>query len=230
MNDDTTTAAENQPVALLDSMPSSPAAPPKTNSLAIVALIAGFVIPLAAFICGGIALSQIKRTGDKGRGLAWSGIIVGAVMSLLAIVVSILIVVGTAAAVQSVRSVASQTGSLSASETPGCDELTELVNGMGQQMAEAGRATGEDRAEAISEIRNSSDKAHALAASIADPEVADAAESAVIALDDVVEAVATARTEASTGDAGTTYEALAAAKEKVTVLSAAMTKLETACR
>src|SRR4051794_30590187 len=116
MNDDTTTAAENQPVARLDPLPSNPAAPPKTNSLAIVALIAGFVIPLAAFICGGIALSQIKRTGDKGRGLAWSGIIVGAVMSLLAIVVSILIVVGTAAAVQSVRSVASQTGSLSASE------------------------------------------------------------------------------------------------------------------
>ena len=59
---------------------------PKTNVLAIVSLIAsivGFIwiIPflggLAGAIMGHISLGQIKKNGEKGRGLALAGIIVG---------------------------------------------------------------------------------------------------------------------------------------------------------
>lgn len=60
-------------------------AAPKTNVLAIVSLIssiASFVIlpfigSLVGVITGHMALSQIKRTGEQGRGLALAGTIVG---------------------------------------------------------------------------------------------------------------------------------------------------------
>ncbi|MGV3732387.1 MAG: DUF4190 domain-containing protein [Microcella sp.] len=55
---------------------------PKTNTLAIVSLVTGIVglfipIALAAVITGHIALSQIKRLGDNGRGMAIAGLILG---------------------------------------------------------------------------------------------------------------------------------------------------------
>ena len=50
---------------------------PRTNSLAIVALILGIFIPLGGIICGHIALGQIKRTGEAGHGLALAGTIIG---------------------------------------------------------------------------------------------------------------------------------------------------------
>lgn len=53
----------------------------KTNVLAIIALIAAFVFPLAGIIVGHIALSQIKRTGEGGHGLALWGTILGYVFS-----------------------------------------------------------------------------------------------------------------------------------------------------
>lgn len=60
---------------------------PKTNTLAIIALIGGFVIPLVGIIVGFIALNQIKTTGEGGRGLAIGGIIVGFVVGTLILLV-----------------------------------------------------------------------------------------------------------------------------------------------
>jgi len=48
-----------------------------TNPLAIVSFVSAFVVSLAAVITGHIALHQIARTGDKGRGLAIAGVIIG---------------------------------------------------------------------------------------------------------------------------------------------------------
>jgi hypothetical protein len=53
----------------------------KTNVLAIVALILGIIIPIGGIICGPIALSQIKRTGESGKGLAKAGLIIGIVIT-----------------------------------------------------------------------------------------------------------------------------------------------------
>ncbi len=50
---------------------------PATNTLAIVALILAFVVPLGGIICGHIALGQIKRTGEGGHGLALAGTVLG---------------------------------------------------------------------------------------------------------------------------------------------------------
>ena len=69
----------------------------KTNTLAIVALILGIVVPIGGIIVGPIALSQIKRTGESGRGLAIAGIIIGAVVILFYILLGIIIAVAGAA-------------------------------------------------------------------------------------------------------------------------------------
>ncbi len=71
--------------------------PPRTNSMAIVSLIAGiagltfipFVASIVAVITGPIAKKQIEARGEGGSGLATAGIItgwIGIVLTVLAIV------------------------------------------------------------------------------------------------------------------------------------------------
>lgn len=75
---------------------------PRTNVLAIVALILGIVVPIGGIITGHIALSQIKRTGEAGHGLALAGTIIGYALTALYILGAILyiafiaVLIGTA--------------------------------------------------------------------------------------------------------------------------------------
>jgi hypothetical protein len=64
--------------------------PQKTNTLAIVALVLGFLIPLGAWICGPIAIRQINRSNgmQKGKGLAIAGIIIGIALVVIVAAVS----------------------------------------------------------------------------------------------------------------------------------------------
>ncbi|PPF77415.1 DUF4190 domain-containing protein [Subtercola sp. Z020] len=48
-----------------------------TNTLAIVALVLGLTVPIGGIVLGHIALSQIRRTGEAGHGLALAGLIIG---------------------------------------------------------------------------------------------------------------------------------------------------------
>lgn len=50
---------------------------PRTNTLAIIAFISSFFISLAGVIMGHLALKQIKRTGEGGRGLAIAALVIG---------------------------------------------------------------------------------------------------------------------------------------------------------
>ncbi len=93
-----------------DYQPTPPSASPytgapspqgRTNTLAIVALILGIVVPIGGIICGHIALSQIKRTGENGRGLALAGTVIGYVLTVLGIIITIAYVALIAAAVNS---------------------------------------------------------------------------------------------------------------------------------
>jgi Domain of unknown function (DUF4190) len=85
--------------------PAAPAYQPapagqKTNTLAIVALILGIVVPIGGIICGPIALGQIKRTGEGGAGLAKAGLIIGIILTLvylIFVVIVPIIVLGAAA-------------------------------------------------------------------------------------------------------------------------------------
>ncbi|MEO8222608.1 MAG: thioredoxin domain-containing protein [Specibacter sp.] len=56
-----------------------------TNTLAIVSLVSSFFVGLAGVITGHIALNQIKRTGEEGRGLAIAGLVIGYLMTLATI-------------------------------------------------------------------------------------------------------------------------------------------------
>jgi hypothetical protein len=80
--------------------PSSVVAPTplKTNVLAIVALISAFFVPLAGIITGHIALSQINKTGQPGRGLALAGTVLGYVFTgiFIIIIVVTIIIIGAA--------------------------------------------------------------------------------------------------------------------------------------
>ncbi|CAN5311332.1 hypothetical protein BH09ACT1_BH09ACT1_25430 [soil metagenome] len=59
---------------------------PRTNVLAIIALILGIIVPIGGIITGHIALSQIKKTGEAGHGLALAGTILGYVLTVLGLI------------------------------------------------------------------------------------------------------------------------------------------------
>jgi Sec-independent protein secretion pathway component TatC len=62
----------------------------KTNTLAIVSLILAFFVPLVGAILGHVAMGQIKKTGEQGRGIALAGVIVGWVLTALSVLGAIL--------------------------------------------------------------------------------------------------------------------------------------------
>lgn len=80
-------AAPQQPLA-----PQYQTQPPvrATNTLAIIALITSFFLSVVGVILGHISLSQIKRTGEGGRGLAIAALVVGYIgIAVWAIVIAV---------------------------------------------------------------------------------------------------------------------------------------------
>jgi hypothetical protein len=72
--------------------------PARTNTLAIVSLVTSLIgISLAGIICGHIAMSQIKRTGEQGQGMALAGTIIGYVGMVLSVIAVIGLVAAAAA-------------------------------------------------------------------------------------------------------------------------------------
>ncbi len=95
------------------------AQPQKTNGLAIAALIVSLagIVTLGAtgilgLIFGIVALRQISRSGDAGKGMAIAGIVVGSLM----VIFFVFVVIGFATAFMT-GSVTSHSGSLGASAT-----------------------------------------------------------------------------------------------------------------
>lgn len=76
-----------------------------TNTFALLAIVFAFIAPLAGIIFGHMGLSQIKRNGDAGRGIALTGLIISyAYFVLVALIVVayvgvIFMIVGTMGAV-----------------------------------------------------------------------------------------------------------------------------------
>lgn len=97
---------------------------PRTNTLAIVSLVTGFCCAIAAVITGHIALGQIRRTGEAGKGLAVAGLVLGYASMGLTVMVLVLVLFFSAAmgafitAVSSATSSATSSGSATSSETP----------------------------------------------------------------------------------------------------------------
>ena len=66
----------------------------RTNSFAIVALVLGFVLPPLAVPFGHVARSQIRRTGERGNGMALAGLILGYYSLVGMVIVMIAALVG----------------------------------------------------------------------------------------------------------------------------------------
>jgi peptidyl-prolyl cis-trans isomerase B (cyclophilin B) len=64
--------------------------PQPTNTMAIVSLVCAFLFAPLAIIFGHISLSQIKKTGEEGRGLAIAGLVIGYMVTILSVVVVVL--------------------------------------------------------------------------------------------------------------------------------------------
>ncbi len=71
-----------------------------TNSMAIAALVSSLVLAPLGIVFGHIALKQITRTNEAGRGLAIAGLVVGYLFTALAIVA----IVATAVTLSSIGS------------------------------------------------------------------------------------------------------------------------------
>ncbi|MFI5061654.1 MAG: DUF4190 domain-containing protein [Actinomycetales bacterium] len=71
---------------------------PRYNTLAIVAFILAFFVSIVGIILGFVALSQIKRTGEQGRGLALAAVIIGFVEIVIGVIFAIIFFIALAAA------------------------------------------------------------------------------------------------------------------------------------
>ncbi|MFF1573602.1 DUF4190 domain-containing protein [Leifsonia sp. NPDC058292] len=70
----------------------SPAPQSGYNTMSIVAFILAFFVSLVGIILGFVALSQIKRTGEQGRGLAIAAIIIGFVEIVIGVILAIVFI------------------------------------------------------------------------------------------------------------------------------------------
>jgi peptidyl-prolyl cis-trans isomerase B (cyclophilin B) len=66
--------------------------PQPTNTLAIAALVCAFVFAPLGIVFGHISLSQIRRTGEAGRGLAIASLVIGYALTALTLVTVVLLV------------------------------------------------------------------------------------------------------------------------------------------
>ncbi|MBX0301037.1 DUF4190 domain-containing protein [Cryobacterium sp. 1639] len=94
-------AAPAAPAAYSDKGYGAPAGGDKYNVLAIISLVSAFFVSLAAIICGHIALNQIKKTGEKGRGLAIAGLVLGYLGLITGIIVFAFLIIAWMAALNS---------------------------------------------------------------------------------------------------------------------------------
>ena len=74
------------------SQPYGSPAQPGWNTMSIVAFVATFFISILGIILGFVSLSQIKRTGEQGRGLALAAVIIGFVALAFGIILTIIFV------------------------------------------------------------------------------------------------------------------------------------------
>jgi hypothetical protein len=66
----------------------------RTNPLSVASFFLSFFICLLGIVMGHIALKQIKRTGEGGRGLAIAGLVIGYTILVLGLIVLISLVAG----------------------------------------------------------------------------------------------------------------------------------------
>lgn len=77
--------------------------PGHTNGMAVAALVSAVLFAPLGIVFGHISLAQIRRSGEQGRGLAIAGLVIGYVMTALALLAVLALVVIIAVAVVAVE-------------------------------------------------------------------------------------------------------------------------------
>jgi protein-disulfide isomerase len=101
---------------------------PRTNTMSIVSLITGFFCSIAAVITGHLALGQIRRTGEAGKGLAITGLVLGylgLVAGTLALIFAVLFAASIGAFFSTIVGSTSSSPSIVASGQAGAANLDE---------------------------------------------------------------------------------------------------------
>ena len=81
---------ENAPATDTNSSGSATTSSAKTNVMAIVAIIFAFIVPIVGLILGIVALSQIKKNKEEGKGLAIASIVLSSVFIVVYLFVLII--------------------------------------------------------------------------------------------------------------------------------------------
>lgn len=76
----------------------SPMAPARTNTMAILSLVFAFILAPLGVVFGAIALNQIKKTGEEGKGLAVAGLVTSSIFTLLGIIYIVFVIIAIIAA------------------------------------------------------------------------------------------------------------------------------------
>ncbi|MCV7283325.1 peptidylprolyl isomerase [Mycolicibacterium flavescens] len=97
--------------------------PRQTNSLAVVSLICAFLFAPLGVVFGHISLSQIKRSGEEGRGLAIAGLVIGYLLTVVAVLVIVVSIVFVAAVARDLESLDGMVPDTTATPTGQLDEL-----------------------------------------------------------------------------------------------------------
>lgn len=92
--------------------------PTKTNSLAIWGFILAIFLPLIGLILSIVAVSQIKKKNERGKGLAIAGIVIGAILVFFQFLIFVSIVGGAKNISTNTSSNSTQSSSNSSSSKP----------------------------------------------------------------------------------------------------------------
>ena len=98
--------------------------PQSTNAMAIVSLVCAFLFAPLGILFGHISLSQIKKTGEEGRGLAIAGLVISyliTVVTILVVVLSVLFVVQVARDLESLDGLTTDYPNYTATPSPPVD-------------------------------------------------------------------------------------------------------------
>jgi peptidyl-prolyl cis-trans isomerase B (cyclophilin B) len=69
--------------------------PKGTNAMAIAGFVTSFFVSILGIIFGAIGLSQIKKTGESGKGLAVAGVVIGSVFTGLWVIGIVVMVIAS---------------------------------------------------------------------------------------------------------------------------------------
>ncbi|MBT1668135.1 hypothetical protein KK092_01970 [Curtobacterium flaccumfaciens pv. flaccumfaciens] len=67
--------------------PAAPAPVPPLSLLAVVAIALAFLAPIGGVVTGFIARRDVRLTGDRGDGIAFAAILIGATLTVFGIIV-----------------------------------------------------------------------------------------------------------------------------------------------